>query len=109
MLSTNEAVVLALVITELLTNAVKYAYAGDVGPIDVAVKEQGRRAIRVTVADQGIGIRADARQTGLGSRLTKALIAQLRGEIEISSNAPGTCVTLTVPTSARTDTATEPG
>ena len=103
-LPTNEAVVLALVVTELLTNAVKYAYGGDVGPIDVTVKEQGRRAVLVTVADRGIGIRTDARQTGLGSRLTKALIAQLRGEIEVSSNAPGTRVTLTVPTSARTDT-----
>ncbi len=53
--------------------------------------------------DNAIGVQTEARQTGLGSRLTKALIAQLRGEIEVSSNMPGTRVTLRVPYSAHTD------
>jgi two-component sensor histidine kinase len=53
LIPTNQAVVLANVVTELLTNAVKYAYEGKPGPIDVTVREEGRKAFRVTVKDQG--------------------------------------------------------
>jgi two-component sensor histidine kinase len=92
---TDKAVVLALVVTELLTNAVKYAYRGHPGRIDVMLKEVGT-GIRVVVKDQGVGI-GEAPRSGLGSRLTRSLIAQLEGEIQIAAGAPGTSVTLTVP------------
>jgi two-component sensor histidine kinase len=97
MLPTNQAVVLALVVTELLTNAVKYAYEGRPGSIDVRLKKS-RHAIRLVVSDQGVGLTSSSSKSGLGSRLIRSLIAQLDGELEMSSQAPGTSVTLIVPT-----------
>jgi two-component sensor histidine kinase len=97
---TGKAVILALVLTELLTNAVKYAYGGEAGPIDVTVTEAGDSTVRAIVADRGVGIGAEPRPAGLGSRLIRTLIAQLGGEVTTADNAPGTRVTLTIPLSA---------
>ncbi len=93
---TNQAVVLALVVTELLTNAVKYAYEGRPGRVDVRLKED-RNAIRVVVRDRGVGIGEGTPQSGLGSRLIRSLISQLQGELKITEEQPGTAVTLIVP------------
>ena len=100
---TDQAIVLALMVVELLTNAVKYAYEGEAGPIEVTVREEGQQAIRVTVADYGTGMRSEARPSGLGSRLTRALAAQLGGRIDVATSAKGTRVTFTAPLAARRD------
>jgi light-regulated signal transduction histidine kinase (bacteriophytochrome) len=102
LIPTNQAVVLAIVVTELLTNAVKYAYEGQPGPIDVTVREEGRKAFRVTVKDQGIGMQAKEPSTGLGSRLMRSLIAQLQGELEVTAVSPGTSIAFTVPLATNT-------
>jgi light-regulated signal transduction histidine kinase (bacteriophytochrome) len=97
MIPTNQAVVLALVVTELLTNAVKYAYQGKPGPIDVTVREEGRKSLCVAVRDQGVGVQANAPKSGLGSRLVRSLVGQLGGELEVKACSPGTSFNLTVP------------
>jgi two-component sensor histidine kinase len=103
LIPTDQAVVMALVVTELLTNAVKYAYQGNPGPIDVTVREEGRKALRVTVRDEGVGMQPEAPRSGLGLRLTNALTAQLGGELEVAVQSLGTCVSLTVPLAANSD------
>ncbi|MFC4173494.1 histidine kinase dimerization/phosphoacceptor domain -containing protein [Microvirga sp. GCM10011540] len=97
---TNQAIVLALILTELLTNAVKYAYAGQPGPIDVTVRREGQRTLRLIVRDHGVGMQENAPTNGLGSRLIRSLSAQLGGELEVKTLLPGTTVTLTVPVGA---------
>ncbi|TDH59091.1 GAF domain-containing protein [Dankookia rubra] len=94
---TDTAVVLALVVTELLTNAVKHAYRGASGPIDVTVGRGSSGSIRITVADQGTGMLQEERPGGFGWRLTRTLVAQVKGEIAFQDNKPGTRVVLTVP------------
>ncbi|MDF1586756.1 histidine kinase dimerization/phosphoacceptor domain -containing protein [Marinimicrococcus flavescens] len=98
---TSKAVALALVITELVTNAVKYAYDGKAGSIDVTAKPMGRSMLRVTVADRGAGI-ADTAANGFGSRLVEALVRQIGGEISARSSCAGTRITLTVPIGTET-------
>jgi two-component system, chemotaxis family, sensor kinase Cph1 len=94
---TNTAVVLALVITELLTNAVKYAYEGRPGPIDVKLMEAAS-TLHVVVKDQGIGVGGrEPSPSGLGSRLTRALIHQLEGELRVATGTPGTSIHISVP------------
>jgi light-regulated signal transduction histidine kinase (bacteriophytochrome) len=93
---TDIAVVLALVIIELLMNAVKYAYGGRPGPIEVRI-EQAPPGLHVMVKDQGVGIAAGHSMQGLGSRLTRGLIDQLNGELKVNSNAHGTSIVLSVP------------
>jgi light-regulated signal transduction histidine kinase (bacteriophytochrome) len=94
---TGKAVMLALVLTELLTNAAKYAYGGEAGPVDVTVTEAGESTVRAVIVDRGVGIGSEPRPPGLGSRLVRTLVAQFGGEIVIADNAPGTRVTLTIP------------
>jgi two-component system, chemotaxis family, sensor kinase Cph1 len=97
LIPTDKAVVLALIVTELLTNAVKHAYGGEPGPIEVRFVEESGRRIQVIVADQGRGIEQTERADGFGSRLTGLLVSQLEGAIEFQNNFPGTKVVLSVP------------
>jgi two-component system, chemotaxis family, sensor kinase Cph1 len=94
---TDKAVVLALIVTELLTNAVKHAYGGEPGPIQVRFIEESGRRIQIVVADHGRGIEQIERAAGFGSRLTGLLVSQLEGAIEFHDNFPGTKVVLSVP------------
>jgi light-regulated signal transduction histidine kinase (bacteriophytochrome) len=94
---TDAAVSLALVVTELLTNAVKHAYQGAPGPIDVTVAGGPNGSIRIVVADQGGGMERVERPGGFGSRLMRLLIAQVKGEMAFQDNRPGTKVVLTAP------------
>jgi two-component system, chemotaxis family, sensor kinase Cph1 len=94
---TDKAVVLALIVTELLTNAVKHAYEGEPGPIHVRFVQESEQRIQVIVADQGRGAEQTERADGFGSRLTGLLVSQLGGTIEFQKNFPGTKVVLSVP------------
>jgi light-regulated signal transduction histidine kinase (bacteriophytochrome) len=96
LVSTDNAVVLALVIIELLTNAVKYAYGGRPGPIDVSI-EQSPLGLHVAVKDQGVGIPAVHSRQGLGSRLTRSLVDELNGELKVDSSTQGTSIVISVP------------
>jgi light-regulated signal transduction histidine kinase (bacteriophytochrome) len=94
---TEKAVTLALIVTELLTNAVKHAYSGQPGPIQIRLGEEPERGIQVVIADHGRGIDQTERRDGFGSRLTSLLVSQLEGAIEFQDNFPGTKVVLSVP------------
>jgi light-regulated signal transduction histidine kinase (bacteriophytochrome) len=96
---TDQAVILALIVTELLTNAVKHAYGGAPGPIDVTVGGTPNGGLKIAVADQGTGMKQVERPGGFGSRLTRSLMAQIRGKVDFENNRPGTRVILTVPPS----------
>ncbi len=96
---TDIAVVLALVIIELLMNAVKHAYGGRPGPIEVRI-ERTPRCLRVVVKDQGAGMATGSPAPGFGSRLTRGLIDQIDGELKIDSGVQGTSITLSVPLAA---------
>ena len=69
---------LDLVITNLLTNALRY---GDKQPVDVRVEADGERA-RVTVADRGIGIRPED-QARIFERFVRAAPARQFGGLGV--------------------------
>ncbi|MEA3283227.1 MAG: histidine kinase dimerization/phosphoacceptor domain -containing protein [Euryarchaeota archaeon] len=89
------AVPVGLIINELLSNALKYAFEGrDEGKIEVslAASEDGR--INLTVSDDGVGLPAgfdiDESKT-LGLRLVKILTEdQLQGNLEVTSDGGAT-------------------
>ena len=96
LLSTDIAVVLALVIIELLTNAVKYAYGGRPGPIDVSII-QTSLGLDVVVKDRGVGMPTAQSKQGLGSQLTRGMVDELNGELKIDSSTQGTSIVISVP------------
>ncbi|WP_216839291.1 histidine kinase dimerization/phosphoacceptor domain -containing protein [Caulobacter sp. S45] len=92
--SADEAVHVGLILTELVINANKYAYAGAPGPISITLEQHGSR-FRLIVADNGQG-KSGTRQ-GFGSRMLAAMVQQLSGTFEEASNAPGLRVAVTAP------------
>jgi len=90
--STDQAVSLGVVITELVTNAVKYAYApGQSGEIRVILQPDadGRRAL-LTVEDDGPGLgEGEPKGTGLGGKIITAMASSLRSVVEFDGAHKG--------------------
>jgi two-component sensor histidine kinase len=95
-LAADSVVSLGLVVTELLTNAAKYAYRGAPGPIDVQARVHGAW-LHVIVSDRGCGMHGEGAGTGLGSTLNRLFAAQFGGDIQLSSGEGGTTATVRVP------------
>lgn len=90
----GRAVTLGLVLTELITNAQKYAYAGAPGPIRVLLEEDAS-ALRLTVEDAGQG--GHKVGEGFGSMMIGNLVGQLGGQIDYRDAQPGLRVVLRAP------------
>ncbi|MCJ2079871.1 sensor histidine kinase [Methylobacterium sp. J-090] len=96
-LATDKAVSLGVVVTELVTNAYKYAYPPEIpGEIRVVLGRQGLEGLMLTVEDDGVGWTGvgQPRGTGLGSRIVKAMAMNLRSAVVYGTHGPGTRVTL---------------
>ena len=84
---------------ELLTNAVKHAFADGAGSIQVTLaKENGR--LRIGIADDGVGLPVN-HVDGFGLGIVRLLCRQLKAEFEMSSAYPGVHAVLTLPQSVQ--------
>lgn len=92
LIPTDRAVTVGLVLTELVINANKYAYGGAAGPIEITLEDMGPK-FRLIVADQGRGKHEPSQ--GFGSRMMKAMVGQLNGELDYQDNRPGVRAVLT--------------
>jgi two-component sensor histidine kinase len=93
-LAANLSVSLGLIVTELVINALKHAFAEDAeGSIKVAF-HASRTGWTLAVSDDGVGMPQAPRApvTGLGTSIIQALAKQLKAEVRITDNSPGTCV-----------------
>ncbi len=88
-ISINQAYPLGLVINELISNSLKYAFPGDrQGEITVQLKKRGQK-LNLIVMDDGIGIPKELdwkNSSSLGLKLVHTLVEnQLDGSIEMES------------------------
>jgi two-component sensor histidine kinase len=100
---TDRAVPAILLVNELVTNAVKYAYPGQPCRIWINLTlGADRNAAALSVRDEGIGLPPDfdVKSGRLGMRLVRAFAQQLEGKLEISRREPGTEFVLTFPLQA---------
>jgi chemotaxis family two-component system sensor kinase Cph1 len=95
MVSTDRAITLGLVLTELMINSNKYAYGGAAGPIEIGLRENHTN-VHIIVADKGGG-KVSNRQ-GFGSRIIEGLVTQLGGTLAYGDNYPGLRTEITMPT-----------
>lgn len=98
-LSTDRAISLALIVVELATNAIKYAYNDRNGMVWVALIRKGD-ALIVTVRDEGNGVPdgfAPEKSKGLGMRIVVALVSQLEAELSVPRCIKGALFELRVP------------
>ncbi len=97
-LPTDQAVPLALIVNELLTNAIKYAFAGaPAGTVTVTFRAGPDGRCSLTVADDGVGLPPGfdpMRSTGLGMKIVTGLVGQLDGDLTADTTAPGTRFTV---------------
>jgi two-component sensor histidine kinase len=88
-LEPDQAVPLALVITEIVSNAIKYAFPGRRrGTITVRLETVDARQARLDIADDGIGMakgrqRATEERSGIGLQLIRGFTRQLGGTLSI--------------------------
>ncbi|RZJ47097.1 MAG: response regulator [Brevundimonas sp.] len=82
--STDQAVSLGVVVTELVTNAVKYAYGpGQGGEIRVILRRDNEGRALLTVEDDGPGMGdGTPKGTGLGGKIISAMASGLRSAVE---------------------------
>jgi two-component sensor histidine kinase len=93
-LPTDKAVSLGIIVTELVTNAYKYAYAGDTsGDILVRIVRH-QDHVDLSVEDYGVGMPTDRRRTGLGTRVIKAMSSKLGAELTYPPAERGTTAVL---------------
>lgn len=99
----DSAVPLALIVFELMTNAVKYAYPAGTGGIvglDIDVPETG--GLHIRFADHGVGLPGtfdSAQSRSVGMRVVHTLVRQLRGTMTVGQTDPsgGAAFTLAIP------------
>ena len=94
---TDKAVSIGVMVTELVTNAFKYAYPGNTGgEIRVRFRDVGRGKVSLTVEDDGIGWNGDgpAKGTGVGTRIVNALARGLGTSVTYPTVIAGCCVSL---------------
>lgn len=90
--ATDKAVPIGVVVTELVTNAFKYAYPNGVaGEIRVALEQIGE-FLELRVEDDGVGVSDEmtAKGSGLGMRVVRAMLDALKSTLEVDGRPPGT-------------------
>ena len=79
-LDIDTAIPLGLIVNELLTNTIKYAFPnGENGIITIRLEKQNNHILHLEVADNGVGKTDIIRGTGFGGQLVLLLTQQLNG------------------------------
>ena len=90
-MSADRAVMIAIIVNELVTNALKHAFDGrDDGRVLVSGQMNG--VLTLTVADNGVGMKSGGRSKrgGLGTKLVDSFARQLGAKHEVTSSEAGT-------------------
>ena len=96
-LSTDASINVGVVVTELVTNAYKYAYPRGEGDIRVRMKRLPSSRVEIVVEDDGVGRGSGSAQgTGLGSRIIGAMAKTLGTEVLYQDLKPGTAARMSV-------------
>ena len=97
LLPTDRAITIGLMVNELVTNAVKYAFPGDTTGTVLVTLKRAPGELRLTVADNGQGVDPRRADSGLGGRLVEGFAQQLGGQVKRESGGQGTAVLLILP------------
>jgi len=92
------AIPIALIINEAVTNSIKYAFPDNTGGEIMISLQEENGAIRLELADNGLGmtksIQEDTEPRSLGLQLIKGLSKEIQGDLKIESKG-GVRITIT--------------
>ena len=96
--SPETATSVAIIVNEVVTNALKHAFDDD-RPGKITVTGKSGSSFKLVVADNGRGIRKIERGAagGLGTRLVESFAKRLGGDVEVRSSIEGTVQTIVIP------------
>lgn len=97
-IASAQAVSIGLIVTELLINAIKYAFpTSRTGARVLVTYETHGSDWKLIVSDNGVGklAAAAAASSGLGTAIVKALVGQLEAQLEVTSTAAGLITAIT--------------
>lgn len=88
LIAAERATPVGLIVSEAVTNSVKYAFEGRAGEITIACGPHGADEILVCVRDDGPGVSTETStsSTGVGSGLIQALARQIGGRASMLSD-----------------------
>lgn len=101
----EHAVTLGLIVNELATNAVKYAFPTGEGQIVLGFGYRDGEVV-LTVSDDGVGLAATESRSGgsnMGSRFVDAFTVQLGGKLAKASGESGSTFTVRLPRTILTE------
>lgn len=95
-LPTDRAVSLGVIVTELVSNACKYAYPASSGEVRVALHREGNDVFMLAVEDDGVGMTGEVSPggTGVGTKLIRAMAQSLQTTVEYDRAHRGTRATM---------------
>lgn len=91
---------LGLIVSELVTNAVRHAFANDRGRITVDARRD-ESTIHCSVSDNGCGMGASCQ--GVGLRIIDAVLRDLRGRMQQQSGTDGATFSIAFPVADERD------
>jgi two-component sensor histidine kinase len=88
----DHALAIGIAVTELVLNALKYAYPLGEGAIRIELRPENSQWVYITVEDDGLGqdMFGGVAKTGLGQTIVSAMANKLDGEWGYDSEYPGT-------------------
>src|SRR5690606_28106623 len=98
LIESSSAVSIGLIVTELLLNAIKYAFPEASSDARVLITyETAGGDWKLSISDNGVGKSEESVSSGggLGTAIVKALVAQLDAQMETTSGASGLNVSIT--------------
>ena len=91
-LSLDQVVSCGLIINELVTNTIKYAFKGYDDLLMIVLHRRDDSSIELMIQDNGKGIKKD-KEEGIGLELVRMSVTQLEGTMQIDV-AQGTKITI---------------
>jgi two-component sensor histidine kinase len=90
-----QAAPLALIVNELISNALKHAFPDRPGQVEVSIRRTPQGVV-LTVADDGMGL-PEGGPKGFGSTIVQLLCQQVKAKLAYEDAAPGARVTVALP------------
>lgn len=89
MVEADTALSLGLIVNELVSNSIKYAFPNRYGQVAIYLRPEHENAYTLTVHDDGVGLPSDfqeRRKKSFGLQLVSSLARKLGGNIEFQNN-----------------------